>query len=191
MGEDNRVVIGMDPHKRSVTIEVMTSDERVVGGRRFGTDVEGFTAMLAYVADWPDRVWAVEGCEGIGRHVAQRLIARGEPVVDVPAKLSARVRVFASGQEPGPPAYWRSRRRPTQPEGPRPHPTGPNDGGSSVCHPPPNGCPTGAGAATGARLTCVRCDVGRRSVVRPHRRRVARARTAAGGTARSEQAARP
>src|SRR5262245_42190352 len=98
MGEDNRVVIGMDPHKRSVTIEVMISDERVVGGRRFGTDVEGFAAMLAYVAAWPDRVWAVEGCEGIGRHVAQRLIAKGEPVVDVPAKLSARVRVFATGQ---------------------------------------------------------------------------------------------
>jgi transposase len=96
--DDNRVVIGMDPHKRSVTIEVMTSDEQVLGGGRFGTDVEGFTSMLAYVAAWPDRVWAIEGCEGIGRHVAQRLIAQGEPVVDVPAKLSARVRVFATGQ---------------------------------------------------------------------------------------------
>jgi transposase len=54
--------------------------------------------MLAYVGAWPDRVWAIEGCEGIGRHVAQRLIAEGEPVVDVPAKLSARVRIFATGQ---------------------------------------------------------------------------------------------
>jgi hypothetical protein len=54
--------------------------------------------MLAYVAAWPDRVWAIEGCEGIGRHVAQRLIANGEPVVDVPAKLSARVRDFATGR---------------------------------------------------------------------------------------------
>ena len=98
VGEDNRVVIGMDPHKRSVTIEVMTNDEQILGGGRFATDVEGFTAMLAYVAAWPDRVWAIEGCEGIGRHVAQRLIAKGEPVVDVPAKLSARVRVFATGQ---------------------------------------------------------------------------------------------
>jgi hypothetical protein len=31
----NRVVIGMDPHKRSVTIEVMTSDEQVLRGGRF------------------------------------------------------------------------------------------------------------------------------------------------------------
>jgi len=95
---DSRVVIGMDPHKRSVTIEVMTSDEHVVGRGRFGTDIEGFTAMLAYLAAWPGRVWAIEGCAGIGRHVAQRLVAKGEPVVDVPAKLSARVRVFATGQ---------------------------------------------------------------------------------------------
>jgi Transposase len=45
-----------------------------------------------------DRVWAVEGCNGIGRHLAQRLVADGESVVDVPAKLSARGRVFATGQ---------------------------------------------------------------------------------------------
>jgi transposase len=35
---------------------------------------------------------------GIGRHVAQRLLAAGEEVVDVPPKLSAKVRVFATGQ---------------------------------------------------------------------------------------------
>ena len=96
--DDNRVVIGMDPHKRSVTIEVMTSTEQILGGGRFATDAEGFALMLAYATAWPNRVWAIEGCEGIGRHVAQRLIAQGEPVLDVPAKLSARVRVFATGQ---------------------------------------------------------------------------------------------
>jgi transposase len=47
---------------------------------------------------FPDRVWAVEGCAGIGRHIAQRLIADGETVVDVPPKLSARVRVFGTGR---------------------------------------------------------------------------------------------
>lgn len=36
-----RIVIGMDPHKRSVTIEVMTAHESVVGGGRFSTDTEG------------------------------------------------------------------------------------------------------------------------------------------------------
>jgi transposase len=38
------------------------------------------------------------GCCGIGRHIAQRLVADGETVVHVPPKLSAWVRVFATGQ---------------------------------------------------------------------------------------------
>src|SRR3954453_23065257 len=93
-----RVVIGMDPHKRSVTIEIMTSDESIVGAGRFGTDREGHDAMRRLVKAWPDRVWAIEGCQGIGRHVANRLLAEGETVVDVPPKLSARARVFVTGQ---------------------------------------------------------------------------------------------
>jgi transposase len=43
-------------------------------------------------------VWAVEGCEGIGKHLVLRLLDAGEQVVDVPAKLSARMRVYATGQ---------------------------------------------------------------------------------------------
>ena len=93
-----RVVIGMDPHKRSVTIEVMTADETVLGGGRYGTDIDGFAAMRRYVSRFPDRIWAIEGCNGIGRHVALRLLEVGEEVVDVPPKLSARARVFATGQ---------------------------------------------------------------------------------------------
>ncbi|MDQ7993972.1 MAG: IS110 family transposase [Propionicimonas sp.] len=98
MATQQQVVIGMDPHKRSVTIEVMTGDESIVGHGRSGTDTAGFDQLVAYATSWPDRVWAVEGCEGIGRHVAQRLLAVGEPIVDVPAKLSARMRMFATGQ---------------------------------------------------------------------------------------------
>jgi transposase len=93
-----RVVVGMDPHKRSVTIEVMDCDERVVGGGRFATDVAGYRSMLEYLRRWPDRVWAVEGCSGIGRHVALRLLDDHQEVVDVPPKLSARARVFSTGQ---------------------------------------------------------------------------------------------
>ena len=99
MSQDSpRVVIGMDPHKRSVTIEVMDGDEHVLDGGRFATDAAGYRSMLDSVAPWPDRVWAIEGCNGIGRHIAHRLLADGEEVVDVPPKLSARARVFATGQ---------------------------------------------------------------------------------------------
>jgi len=94
----DRVVIGMDPHKRSATIEVMAGDETVVGAGRFGTGRDGYAAMTRYARQWRNRVWAIEGCQGIGRHIANRLLGDGEQVVDVPPKLSARARVFASGQ---------------------------------------------------------------------------------------------
>jgi transposase len=92
-----RVVIGMDPHKRSATIEIINSREQVLGQGRFGTDRDGYRAMLALGRRHPDRLWAVEGCNGVGRPLAQRLVADGEPVVDVPAKLSGRARVFSTG----------------------------------------------------------------------------------------------
>ena len=50
-----RVVIGMDPHKRTATVEVMTADELVVGGGRFTTDTEGYQSMLRYGRQWPER----------------------------------------------------------------------------------------------------------------------------------------
>jgi transposase len=93
-----RVVIGMGPHKRSATIEAINERERVLAKGRFGTDTAGCQQMLTTGRQFPDRVWAVEGCAGIGRHIAQRLVADGETVIDVPAKLSARVRVFDTGQ---------------------------------------------------------------------------------------------
>jgi transposase len=88
----------MDPHKRSATIEAIDGQEQVLAKGRFGTDTAGYQQMLSAGRQFPERVWAVEGCAGIGRHIAQRLVADGETVLDVPAKLSARVRVFDTGQ---------------------------------------------------------------------------------------------
>ena len=86
-----RVIIGMDPHKRSATIEIIDTHEHILGAGRFPTDQAGYQQMLAVAREHPDRVWAIEGCAGIGRHLAQRLVADGETVWDVPAKLSAQV----------------------------------------------------------------------------------------------------
>src|SRR5215813_7417882 len=91
------VIIGMDPHKRSATIEVIDERGRVLAAGRFATDAAGYKAMLAEGRRFADRVWAVEGCNGIGRHLAHRLVHDGEIVLDVPPKLSAQVRVFATG----------------------------------------------------------------------------------------------
>src|SRR6476469_7484298 len=90
----------MDPHKRSATIEVIDRAGRVLEAGRFDTDKAGYAAMLAVGRQHGSagkRVWAVEGCNGIGRHIAHRLVHDGERVVDVPPKLSAQVRVFATG----------------------------------------------------------------------------------------------
>ena len=91
------VIIGVDPHKLSATIEVVDDHEKLLGSGRFTTDQAGYTAMRTYTRTWPDRVWAVEGSNGAGRPLAQRLLEAGERVVDVPAKLAARVRLFDTG----------------------------------------------------------------------------------------------
>jgi transposase len=91
------VFIGVDPHKLSATIEVIDDHESVLATGRFSTDKAGYAAMRKTVSGWPERVWAVEGSNGAGRPLAQRLLADGERVVDVPAKLSARARLFDAG----------------------------------------------------------------------------------------------
>ena len=97
MEHEQHVVIGVDPHKLSATIEIVDLDERRLGAGRFPTDQAGYAAMRTYAKAWPDRVWAVEGANGTGRPLAQRLLEAGENVVDVPAKLAARVRLFNTG----------------------------------------------------------------------------------------------
>ena len=91
------VIIGMDPHKRTATIETIDDNGRTLAAGKYGTDKAGYAEMLSAGRRFTDRVWAVEGCNGIGRHLAHRLVHDGETVLDVPAKLSAQVRVFATG----------------------------------------------------------------------------------------------
>jgi hypothetical protein len=40
-----RVIIGVDPHKLSATIEVVDDQERLLGSGRFSTDKAGYGAM--------------------------------------------------------------------------------------------------------------------------------------------------
>ncbi|HET7476309.1 MAG TPA: IS110 family transposase [Dermatophilaceae bacterium] len=91
------VTIGVDPHKLSATIEVVDGGEQFLGSGRFTTDRAGYIGMRTYAKAWPERVWAVEGANGAGRPLAQRLLEDGENVIDVPAKLAARVRLFDTG----------------------------------------------------------------------------------------------
>jgi hypothetical protein len=96
-GARDVVVIGVDPRKRSVTIEARDAREVLRATGSFPTTTAGHRALLRYCRQWPRRVWAVEGAGGVGRPLAARLLAEGERVLDVPAKLSARVRVLDTG----------------------------------------------------------------------------------------------
>ncbi len=94
----SRVVVGVGPHKKSVTIGAVDEDVQVLAPVRFPADAAGYRGMVKYVREqWSHHVWAVEGAHGVGRPLAQRLLAQGETVLDVPAKLAARVRVFDTG----------------------------------------------------------------------------------------------
>jgi transposase len=92
-----KVVIGVDPHKASNRLVVIDVHERVLAQQRFSNDRAGYRSMKTFARVHRDRVWAVEGARGVGAGLAQRLVAEGEPVLDVPARLSARVRALGGG----------------------------------------------------------------------------------------------
>jgi hypothetical protein len=94
----DRVVIGAGPHKLSVTIEARDNREILRATGQFGTDARSYRQLPGVARQWPERIWAVEGANGIGRPLARRLLASGEQVLDVPAKLAARARVFEPGR---------------------------------------------------------------------------------------------
>ena len=98
VGGGDVVVIGVDPHKASVTLEARDTREILRASGTFPTTTAGYRAMIQVARQWPRRIWAVEGARGVGRALVARLLAGGERVVDVPAKLSARSRVFDTGQ---------------------------------------------------------------------------------------------
>jgi transposase len=91
------VMIGVDPHKLSNTIVVIDAAEKVLEEHRFVNDRDGYKALKATARSYRDRTWAVEGAKGVGLSLAQRLVFDGEPVINVPAKLAARVRAFGGG----------------------------------------------------------------------------------------------
>ena len=91
------VVIGVDPHKRSNTALVLDPNEKVLARQRFANDRDGHRELKRFARAWRDRTWAIEGARGVGLGLAQRLATEGETVLNVPAKLSARVRALGGG----------------------------------------------------------------------------------------------
>ena len=80
------VMIAVDPHKASNTAAVLDPvTKTVIESARFANTMDGYAQLTAFAGRWAQRRWAVEGCFGAGRSLAQRLVADGETVLDVPA----------------------------------------------------------------------------------------------------------
>jgi uncharacterized protein YuzE len=95
---DGDVMISIDPHKTSNTAAVLDpATKTVIASQRFANTTAGYRQLRTFGDQWQQRRWAVEGCHGAGRFLAQHLAAEGELVLDVPAKLAARVRVYSQG----------------------------------------------------------------------------------------------
>jgi transposase len=93
-----KVLIGVDPHKASVAVAAVDeATGELLERASFPQDRTGLRALQRWAKRFPERRWAMENARGLGRHLAGRLVASGESVVDVPPKLSARVRVLSSG----------------------------------------------------------------------------------------------
>ena len=91
------VMIGVDPHKGSHTAVVTGPAEEPLGELRVRACAAQAEQLLAWAAAWPERTWAVEGAGGLGRLLAQQLVAAGERVLDVQPKLACRVRLLQAG----------------------------------------------------------------------------------------------
>ncbi len=117
-----KVLIGADPHKSSVAVAAVNEVGELVECASFPQNRAGLRALERWAKRFAERRWAVENAGGLGKHLSQRLAAAGELVVDVPPKLSARVRVLSTGnsrKNDGLDAFatalaaWRNERLPT------------------------------------------------------------------------------
>src|SRR5436190_11455018 len=86
--------IGIVPHKGSHLAAVLDEHEIYLEELRVRADLHQRERLLKFAAPYTPRVWAIEGARGLGALLAQQLVGSGETVLDVPAKLSARVRVL-------------------------------------------------------------------------------------------------
>lgn len=92
------MIIGVDPHKRVHTATaVEPGSNRPVGSVEIAASLAGYRQLLRWAGGFGERRWAVENARGLGRHLAQWLLARGETVDDVPATATARVRELSRG----------------------------------------------------------------------------------------------
>jgi hypothetical protein len=92
------ILLGIDPHKTTHTATALDPlTNQPISTLRIEASLSDYRRLLSWAGRWPERRWAVEGAGGLGRHLAQWLLTRGEAVVDVHASATARVRQLSRG----------------------------------------------------------------------------------------------
>jgi hypothetical protein len=88
------VIIGVDPHKRMHMASVVEpTTNRRIATLEITASLAGYRRLLKWAGGFSERRWAVENARGLGRHLAQWLLARGEVVDDVPSTAGTGARV--------------------------------------------------------------------------------------------------
>jgi transposase len=84
-------VVGVDPHKRTLTATVIDPRGGVVASEHFRVSGDGHRALEAWARQFGPIVrWGVEGASSWGRHTAVFLVGRGYDVRDVCANRTPR-----------------------------------------------------------------------------------------------------
>jgi len=91
------VMIAVDPHKASWTAAAVDASLQPLGTIRVPVSRSGYRALRQFARRWAHVEWAVEGATGLGAPLTTLLIHDDVAVVDVPAKLVARVRLLSTG----------------------------------------------------------------------------------------------
>jgi Transposase len=82
------LIIGVDRHKRLHAACAIDEREAELARLEVRSNSRQVSDLLAWAAPFECRSWAIESAGGLGYLLAQQLVARGEHVVDVPARLS-------------------------------------------------------------------------------------------------------
>jgi transposase len=91
------MVLGCDPHKRSITCGAVVSATGVArGAKTAAAHADGFDVLVRWARGLGgERVWAIEDCRHVSGRLERFLVARGERVVRVAPKLMAGARESA------------------------------------------------------------------------------------------------
>ncbi|WP_405634702.1 IS110 family transposase [Streptomyces sp. NBC_00056] len=92
------ILLGVDPHQSTHTAAAVDPvSNQQAGSLRIEASLAEYRCLLTWGRRWPQRRWVVENANGLGRHLAQWLVAGGETGVDVPGSATSRVRQLARG----------------------------------------------------------------------------------------------